>query len=123
MLLRTLKDRYLVNHDMIFDYYPKDGKEIYIEPNNGCWQLNMIRSYPLDNYVELYSNNILMDSYTWDDNLDIKVINTVDYKPLPMQGLSPQEMFEENKHLMDHCDRMDIFYIPKTRNTPPRFKN
>ena len=123
MFLRTLKDRHFETHDMMFDYYPKKGKEVYVDPDKGCWRLDMIRSYPLDDYVELYSNNVLIDSYTWDDYVDVKVINSKDYQPLPSNGLSPQEMFEDNKVLMEHCDRMNIFYVPKTRNGPPRFKN
>ena len=123
MILRALKDKCLETRDMVFDYYPKEGKEIYIDPDAGCWRLDMIRSYPLDNMIELYSNNVLIESYEWDDDLNVKVINTKDYQPLPTQGLSPQEIFEDNKLLMDHCDRMKIFYIPKTRYSQPRFKN
>ncbi len=123
MFLRTLKDRYFEIHDIMFDYYPKTGKEVYVDPDNGCWRLDMIRSYPLDDYVELFCNDVLMGNYTWDDDLDVKVINTEDYKPLPSNGISPQEMYEDNKVLMEHCERMNIFYVPKNKNCSPRFKN
>jgi hypothetical protein len=123
MLLHNLKDEYLETYDMMFDYYPLTGKEIYVDPLKGCWRLDMIRSYPLDEYVELFCNDVLMGSYTWDDDLEVNVINTEDYKPLPSNGLSPHEMFEDVKLMIEHCERMNIFYVPKTRKCPPRFKN
>ena len=123
MLLRTLKDNHLVNNGFLFDYYPYEGTEIYVDPFFGCWRLDMIRSYPEDYEVELYSNEVLMGSYTWDDDLDVKVINSIDYNPLPSNGISPAEMYEDNKVLTEYCNRMNRFYVPKTRTSPPRFKN